>query len=158
MTTILAIAIVAAFAFGRRLQGGLFPSLGSTWERLSYAAIAALSALAWSGDPIMSALIAPAWFGACCIPLFDSIGREDAMWRGAVRGLVQGLPVAAVALYFGHEYAALWFCLGALTGPAYKLGWLLDGATTGKRWHVQGTVAGEYMSGALYGAGLLAAL
>lgn len=158
MTIILAILTITAFAFGRRLQGGLFPSLGSTWERLGYAAIASLAALVRTGDAVMAALIAPAWFGTCCIPLLASIGRTDPMWRGAVRGFLQCLPAAAVAFWYGYEYAALWPALGAFTGPIYKLGWLIDGATTGRRWHIQATVFAEWASGALYGAGMLAGL
>lgn len=146
-----AIAIVAAGAWGRRIQGGFFTFPSSLIGRAIYAVIVGLSAWAWTGNHWLALATVPAWYAACCISLLDSTGEADPIWRGMVRGALWALPAALVAIAFGHFYAVLWPALGAFMGPAYKLAWVFKS-------RIQPTVVGEYATGALLAAGMLAGL
>lgn len=165
ITVGMGVLIVAAFAVGRRVQGGGLNRF-AWWPRSTlagrgvYALIAGGCALAWAGSPIVAAVVTLAWFGACCVGLFDSVGRTADMWRGCARGAVQcAIPAAALIALDAAGYLTagyfvlLWPVIGAAMGPLYRLGWRLDDAG-----HGQATVWGEYLTGAAWGAGLLVAL
>lgn len=159
------LAILLAMAAGRRIQGGGL-NVCAWWPRSTllgrvvYGLIAGTVAFHLKGEWVIAAVIAVAWTGACCISLFTSIGRDDAIWRGVLRGMVQ-IAVPAVALIAlgaatgafmtSPVMPAMAAMIGGASGPIYKLGWQWSDATNGR---VQATVFGEWWSGIAYGLAL----